>query len=293
MISLAVRFLFSNTTPKTVAVSSSVPRASGEFLSAWHRAAATFALLSGLCFAQQNNFQPVGNVPDSPRMVAAKPDISPVISNELRGDVYMARKMYREAIAAYKTGPRNSPVVWNKIGIAWHNLGDLPLARVNYEHAIKVDRKYAQAVNNVGTVFYAQKKYKTAINRYRRAIALSPGSASFWSNLGTAYYSEGKFDLMMVAYNKAIELDPDIFEHRGVVGTEMQDRTIADRARYHFELAKLYAKTGKDELALRYLRRSFEEGFKDKDQVKKSPEFGSLLEKPEFLEVMALEPRVL
>jgi hypothetical protein len=98
---------------------------------------------------------------------------------------------------------------------------------------------------------------------------------------------------MMQAYDKAIALDPEIFEHRGVGGTEMQDRTVADRARYHFELAKLYAKIGKDELAMRYLRHSFEEGFKDKDKVRKSPEFAALLDKPEFIELMALEPRVL
>ena len=85
----------------------------------------------------------------------------------------------------------------------------------------------------------------------------------------------------------------DIFEHQGLVGTEIQDRTVADRARYHFELARLYAKIGKGELAMRYLRHSFEEGFRDKDKVRKSPEFGSLLENPEFIELMALEPRVL
>lgn len=223
---------------------------------------------------------------------APQPALTP-LSPEDRGDLYMARKMFREAIASYKNGPQNSPVIWNKIGIAWHNLGNLALARANYEHALRVDKKYAEAVNNIGTVFYAEKKYRTAINRYKKAIGLQPGKASFWSNLGTAYYSQGKFPQMMEAYDKAIALDPEIFEHRGVVGTEMQDRTVADRARYHFELAKLYAKIGKDDLAMQYLRHSFEEGFKDKDKVRKSPEFAGLLDKPEFIELMALEPRVL
>jgi tetratricopeptide (TPR) repeat protein len=222
----------------------------------------------------------------------AQPTFAP-LSAEDRGDLFMARKMFREAIAVYKTGPQNSPVIWNKIGIAWHNLGELSLARTSYEHALRVDKKYAEAVNNIGTVFYAQKKYRTAINRYKRAIELAPDKASFWSNLGTAYYSQGKFPLMMEAYDKAIALDPDIFEHRGVAGTQMQERTVADRARYHFELARLYARLGKDELAIQYLRHSFEEGFKDKDKVRKSPEFAGMLENPEFIEVMALDPRVL
>ena len=223
---------------------------------------------------------------------APQPTFAP-LSPEERGDLFMVRKMFREAIASYKNAPQDSPVTWNKIGIAWHNLGELSLARTNYEHALKVDKKYAEAINNVGTVFYAQKKYRTAINRYKRALEISPDKASFWSNLGTAYYSQSRFPLMMDAYNKAITLDPEIFEHHGVLGTEMQDRTVADRARYHFELARLYAKVGKTDLAIQYLRHSFEEGFKDKDKVRKSPEFAGLLEKPEFIEVMALEPRVL
>jgi tetratricopeptide (TPR) repeat protein len=221
-----------------------------------------------------------------------EPTFAP-LSPEERGDLYMARRMFREAIAVYKTGPQNSPVISNKIGIAWHNLGELTLAQKSYEHALKLDKIYVEAINNIGTVEYAQKKYRSAISRYKRALALAPDKASFWSNLGTAYYSQGRFPLMMAAYDKAIALDPEIFEHRGTMGTEMQERTVADRARYHFELARLYAKIGKDELALQYLRHSFEEGFKDKDKVRKSPEFAGMLENPEFIEVMALEPRVL
>ena len=229
-----------------------------------------------------------GQTPAQP----APPSFTPM-SAEDHGDLYMVRKMFREAIASYKNAPQDSPVIWDKIGIAWHNLGNFGLARANYEHALKLDKNYAEAINNIGTVFYAQKKYRTAINRYKRAIELAPNRASFWSNLGTAYYSQGKFPEMMEAYNKAIALDPDVFEHRGIVGTEMQDRTVADRARYHFELARLYAKVGKDDLAIQYLRHSFEEGFRDKDKVRKSPEFADLLEKPEFIELMALDPRVL
>ena len=215
------------------------------------------------------------------------------LSAEEMGDLDVARKMYREAIAEYKKGPQNSPVIANKIGIAWHHLGELNLALASYQKAIKLKKDYAEAINNSGTVYYAQKKYRTAINRYRRAIAIAPDHAAYWSNLGTGYYSERKFKEMMDAYGKAMALDPQVFESRGLVGTEIQDRSVADRARYHFELARLYAKSGKKDLALQYLRRSFEEGFKDKDAVRKSPEFAGMLESPEFLEVMALEPRVL
>lgn len=216
----------------------------------------------------------------------------PALTEEQRGDLFMARKMFREAIATYKKAPETAMTL-NKIGIAWHNLGELDLARKSYEKATKRDKTYAEAINNAGTVFYAQKRYGPAIKRYKKALKLAPDKAAFWSNLGTAYYSQRKYPLMMQAYTTAMTLDPGIFEHRGVMGTEVQDLTVSDRGRYHFEIARLYARMGNESMALEYLRHSFEEGFKDKDKIKKSPEFASMLEKPEFIALMALDPRVL
>src|SRR5579883_2122097 len=215
------------------------------------------------------------------------------LTPEQRGDVYMARKMFREAIDAYSEGPANSPMRWNKIGIAYHQLGDLNAAKKNYEHAIRVDHKFADAINNVGTIYYAHKNYRAAISRYRKAIRIDPDIASFWSNLGTAYYSRGNFEEMTKAYARALELDPQVFEHRGTLGAEMQDRTVADRARYHFEMARMYAHAGKNELAIQYLRKSLEEGFKNKEKLREAPEFAAIRDTDEFKELLALQPKIL
>jgi tetratricopeptide (TPR) repeat protein len=215
------------------------------------------------------------------------------LTPEQRGDLYMARKQYREAIDTYRAAAGNSPVMWDKIGVAWHQLGDLRAAHKAYDHAIKLDKKYADAINNVGTVFYAEKKYRSAISRYKRALELAPDSASMWSNLGTAWYARGKFDLMSAAYTKALQLDPEVFEKNNSLGTRMMDRGVADKARYHFEMARLYAGSGKNELALQYLRKALEEGFKEKEKVQQAREFANLRETQEFKDLMALEPRVL
>jgi len=204
----------------------------------------------------------------------------------------MARKQYRDAIDAYREAPA-SAVVMNKIGIAYHQLGDFAAARKHYERSMKLDKHYADAVNNDGTVFYAVKRYKTAISRYKKALQMSPNTASFWSNLGTAEYSLGRYPEMADAYQKALSLDPEIFERRGTVGTELQDRSVTDRARYHYELARLYAKSGKNELALQYLRKALEEGLKDKLKMTGTPEFAELRETDEFKQIISLEPRVL
>ena len=224
----------------------------------------------------------------NPPLTAAARQLTP----EQRADVLMARKQYRDAIDAYREAPATA-ILMNKIGIAYHQLGDFAAARKHYERAMKLDKHYPDAVNNDGTVFYALKRYKTAISRYRKALQMSPNTASFWSNLGTAEYSLGRYPAMAEAYQKALSLDPEIFERRGTVGTELQDRSVADRARYHYELARLYAKSGKNELALQYLRKALEEGLKDKLKMTDAPEFAELRETEEFKVILALEPRVL
>jgi tetratricopeptide (TPR) repeat protein len=226
--------------------------------------------------------------PDTPAQAGAN-KLTPM----QRGDLYMARKMYREAIDAYHEASQTDPVVWDKVGIAYHQLGDLAAAKKNYEHAVKLDSKYADAINNVGTILYSQKRYGAAISRYKKALSIAPETASIWSNLGTAYYARGKYAEMSQAYAKAIQIDPAVFEAHSSVGTAMQDRAVADKARYHFEMARIYAQAGNTELALQYLRKCFEEGFKDKEKLNKAPEFATLRDTQAFKDILTLEPRVL
>src|ERR1051326_1352797 len=128
-------------------------------------------------------------------VVAADPAQAPAqkITPETRGDIFMARKMYREAVEAYKEGPKNDPVLLNKTGIAYHQMLDLGAAKKCYEMAIRAKPDYAEAINNLGTVYYAAKSYRRAINQYKKALRYSPESASIYSNLGTAYFARKNY----------------------------------------------------------------------------------------------------
>src|SRR5438105_10315692 len=128
---------------------------------------------------------------------------NPALTPELRGDIMMARKMYREAIDFYKPGTETSAILANKTGIAYHQLQDLDNAEKYYRRAIKLNRNYSEAINNLGTVYYAKKSYRRAVNQYRSALRLSPNSASILSNLGTAYLARKQGDEAMKAYEQA------------------------------------------------------------------------------------------
>jgi len=214
---------------------------------------------------------------------------------EQRGDLMMARKMYREAIDTYKRGlsQPDAYMLYNKIGIAYHNLLDFKLAKKNYETALKRNPKYAEARNNLGALYYAQKNYRRAIQEYQKALKINPYSATIYSNLGTAYYARKNYDFAMKAYQYAIMLDPMVFEQRGSTGSILQERSVEEQAKFHYYLAKTYAQAGMTEYALRYIRRCLEEGFKDKEKFLKEPEFAGLKDLPEFQQLMTMEIRVL
>jgi tetratricopeptide (TPR) repeat protein len=215
------------------------------------------------------------------------------LTPEIRGDIYMARKMYREAVETYQLGPKDSAVIANKTGIAYHQLLDLENAKKWYERAGKLNPQYAEAINNLGTIFYATKSYRRAISQYKKALVIQPQSASMLSNLGTAYFARKNYAEAFDAYQKALQLDPEVFEHRGTNGVLLQERSVDERAKYHYYLARTYAKAGQTERALLYIRKSIEEGFKEREKFQKEPEFVSLRSNEEFQKLMVMEQKVL
>lgn len=238
--------------------------------------------------------QPAANLLDkSGPQAKAVQEALPPLTPEKRGDIYMARKEYREAIDAYKNAPQDSPVIWNKIGIAYHQLTQLDPAKKNYEKAIKLNPQYAEAINNLGTIYYAKKNYRKAISQYNKALKYTPDSASIYSNLGTALFARKKFEEAFAMYQKALSLDPEVFEHRNTYGVLLQERNVEDRAKFHFYMAKTYAKANMPDRALEYMRKALEEGFKDKHKFTEDPDFALLKELPEFQKLLALEPKVL
>ena len=219
---------------------------------------------------------------------APKPDLT----SEMRGDIMMARKMYREALDFYKPGSESNAVLANKVGIAYHQLLDMNNAKRWYQKSIKLNPRYAEAVNNLGTIYYAQKSYRRAIDQYKKALRVNE-SASVLSNLGTAYFARKQYEDAMVSYQQALALDPNVFEHRSTQGSVVQERSVEDRARYEYFMAKTYARTGAVDRALQMIRRSLEDGFKEREKFLKEPEFAMLQENAEFKQIMATEQKVL
>jgi tetratricopeptide (TPR) repeat protein len=160
-------------------------------------------------------------------------------------------------------------------------------AKKNFERAIRADRKYADAYNNLAVIEYQAHSYNTAIKHYEKAISLNGDAASYYSNMGAAYFGKKLFDKAIQAYSKAMELDPEIFERTSRAGVLAQLSSPEDLAHYDYVLAKLYARTGSPERSLHYLKKAMEEGYKDIKNVYKDEEFSTLRKDPRFAQLMA------
>jgi tetratricopeptide (TPR) repeat protein len=221
------------------------------------------------------------------------------VSPELRADILVARKMYREAIEAYKDAGLDSATILHTTGIAYRQFNDGARAKSYYERAAKLKPDYPEAINNLRTVYYAQKSYRRAIPCHKKALELEPRSAPFLSNLGTAYFARKNYELAFATYQAALKIDPEVFENRSShenrssQGSTVLERSVEERAKFHLYLAKAYAKQGTFYRALLYLRKALEEGFKEKDMILSAAEFAPLKDNEEFQRITAMEQRVL
>jgi tetratricopeptide (TPR) repeat protein len=220
--------------------------------------------------------------------------VRPEITDEQMGDLYMVRKQFREAAILFKKlsdqDPRN-PVFLNKLGIALHQQEALGLALKYYERAVKVDPRYADAENNVGTIWYQRKKYEKAIKAYQKAIGIRSDMAVLYSNLGYAYFGDKKYEEAISSFRQALTLDPQLFEHNGSrSGSILQDRSVEDRGRFYYMLAKSFAQAGDLDRCIHYLRKAKDEGYKNIADIKKDPAFGAALKDPAVQEMLLPKP---
>ncbi len=236
--------------------------------------------------------------PDQLRRIPAPPTEATPAALEQRGDELRAEKAYLDArdyyAAALKKVPREDKdrvaEVQNKLGIAELQLEHLGDAKKAFQRAIKLNKLYPEAYNNLGATFYLENKPKKAIREYLKALQLNDQSGSFHANLGTAYLARKRYDKMAVEYGRAIQLDPGIFERTSGVGASLQLQTPEERARFDYALARIYARMGNAERSLHYLRQALEDGYRPISSIYKDAEFAALRKDPRFTALLASPP---
>jgi tetratricopeptide (TPR) repeat protein len=247
-------------------------------------------------FAQQAepvSAQTASTSSDTIYVVAPKPELTPRQAAEMRGDVFMARKEFTEAVAAYETilanEPKNAQLL-NKEGVAYQELGNLNRSEHFYKKAMKADKTFSSPINNLGTVEYEKKHFGKAIVLYKRALVLHMDTSTIYSNLGYAYFANKEYPEAMDTFDKALALDPQLFDRKSGYGTVIQQRTTTDPGLFNFIVAKSYAALGDAERTAHYLKLARDDNYKGFLSAQYDPAFAKVIKDPRVQEVLHVMP---
>lgn len=161
----------------------------------------------------------------------------------LAGRAGEAVRMYRELIEAEPASPK----LWNELGTAYHQQGELDEAGDAYRRSIELEASYALAWNNLGVARHhrGEEGVVEALERalgegraaaevwrnlawhwhrrrapaeseraYREALRLNSRLGSAWTGLGMLYLETGRAVEARTALARAVEVEPSLPEAR-------------------------------------------------------------------------------
>jgi tetratricopeptide (TPR) repeat protein len=210
---------------------------------------------------------------------------------EMQGDILRARRFPEDAMDYYKyalaRGGEPSALL-NKLGLTQLEMRNVELARAYFGRATKANKKDAEAWNNLGAVEYMDGRVDQSISDYKSAVKLNRKDAVFHANLGSAYFGKKDFAGARREMATAMKLDPAVFTHEGSgQGVAARLLTSEDRARFAFEMARLYAKNGDEEQMLHSLGMASEAGMNILLEMHKDTALAAFEKDPRVVQLVA------
>jgi tetratricopeptide (TPR) repeat protein len=108
----------------------------------------------------------------------------------------------------------DNPYLLNELGNLFLKQGRRKEAEARYARAVKLDKDFAAAWNNLGVVRYALGRKSEAKLAYRKAVAIQPNYALAWYNLGVVLDASNFYTEAIKAYERAFTLDPGLLDVR-------------------------------------------------------------------------------
>ena len=241
-------------------------------------AGVVFALsVSAVAHAQAGRLAPISADPHSTeewKLVAAHlPD--PLTASpeklELAGDVLRARRFPEDALTFYKAAVINGGDrgrLLKKEGVVHLELQHGLIARLCFQQAVRLNKKDAEAWNNLGAADFMLGNARSAIGEYKHAVKLRKTSAVYHSNLSLAYFEAQDARSARTELQRAFALDPEILHHNDTGGYNLQVLASAHYAEICYEMARVYAAQGDVEATITWLTKASERGLDVRSAMK-------------------------
>lgn len=126
---------------------------------------------------------------------------------------------------------RNSKAIKHyEEGRVLHGQGKLSSAERAYGKAIKADRQFVEAYNNLGNVLVDLDRFREAANAYRKALGILPDHPMLLNNLGNALQLQGESEKAVRWFEQAISLDSNYADAYVNLGTAMRNTGRHEKA---------------------------------------------------------------
>ena len=76
---------------------------------------------------------------------------------------------------------QNAPRIFDE-ALAAHSAGDHSLARSRYEEVLSIEPSHSEAQHNIGTIFFGNSEYHTALVYFKKALEINPNISLFWAH---------------------------------------------------------------------------------------------------------------
>jgi tetratricopeptide (TPR) repeat protein len=151
------------------------------------------------------------------------------------------------------------------------------MAEEQFRQALALDASYAEAINNLGSAYFASRQLEKAREMFEKALALSPDSISAHYSLGTLLFLLGEAEEGTRHLARGVELDPTFLETHPPLIVDVPSAE-ADMGEIYFTYAKIYAQKGHIEKTLEYLTKAKRAGFHNWHRIMTEKEFEAVRE---------------
>ncbi|MFL6254390.1 MAG: tetratricopeptide repeat protein [Pyrinomonadaceae bacterium] len=180
-----------------------------------------------------------------------------------RGRAMLEDGRLNEAIAELSRATSLDPKLTQAhslLAVAYDRKGLHDRAEDSYRHAMDVNDRDPQALNNLGYSLYLSGNYRAAVDRLKRAARLAPSDARILNNLALAQVRLGKYD---DAYRNFARADGEFNGHANLaallVRTGREDKAVEhleaarklqpESQNVLRQLAEVYERTGRSDKA--------------------------------------------
>jgi Tfp pilus assembly protein PilF len=182
----------------------------------------------GLSYLNDNNIQPA--FVEFQKALEINPNDKDVLN--AIGVIHLLKlEDYPRAVEYFQRAikvDRNFSEAWNNLGFAYEKKGNYSESIEAYKTAIAnpLYKNTDRAYNNLGRLYYRMKRYQDAMNAYREALRRNSDFPFPYYGLALCYNAQGKYGDAATAIKKAIEVDPAYRGDREKALKDMRERKL-------------------------------------------------------------------